>query len=155
MFLIHKWILCLWGYCRKAINKGIGVDNMHYLNDGLWKVLLLLFFILLPFLLMLSINIFSSRMVDSVALYMSKMHNWQPILLIWAKNWKDCIMCIDLASRENPKLTKLITQPLSFKFRCCVESKPSQTLQYFSHTCVDWTWHGYGYGYGVWKYEMI
>ncbi|PPD97362.1 hypothetical protein GOBAR_DD05575 [Gossypium barbadense] len=21
----------------KAINKGIGVDNMHYLNDGLWK----------------------------------------------------------------------------------------------------------------------
>ncbi|KAK3029999.1 hypothetical protein RJ639_038098, partial [Escallonia herrerae] len=22
----------------KAINKGIGVDNMHYLNDGLWKV---------------------------------------------------------------------------------------------------------------------
>lgn len=23
---------------RKAINKGIGVDNMHYLNDGLWKV---------------------------------------------------------------------------------------------------------------------
>ena len=23
----------------KSINKGIGVDNMHYLNDGLWKVL--------------------------------------------------------------------------------------------------------------------
>ncbi|XP_070024337.1 uncharacterized protein LOC107759207 [Nicotiana tabacum] len=23
----------------RAINKGIGVDNMHYLNDGLWKVL--------------------------------------------------------------------------------------------------------------------
>ncbi|KAJ0078972.1 hypothetical protein Patl1_22344 [Pistacia atlantica] len=23
---------------RKAINKGIGVDNMHYLNDGLWKM---------------------------------------------------------------------------------------------------------------------
>lgn len=23
---------------RKSINKGIGVDNMHYLNDGLWKV---------------------------------------------------------------------------------------------------------------------
>jgi hypothetical protein len=22
----------------KSINKGIGVDNMHYLNDGLWKV---------------------------------------------------------------------------------------------------------------------
>ncbi|KAK2965875.1 hypothetical protein RJ640_024717 [Escallonia rubra] len=22
----------------KAINKGIGVDNMHYLNDGLWKL---------------------------------------------------------------------------------------------------------------------
>ncbi|CAL9145942.1 unnamed protein product, partial [Musa hybrid cultivar] len=22
----------------KTINKGIGVDNMHYLNDGLWKV---------------------------------------------------------------------------------------------------------------------
>ncbi|XP_039029258.1 malignant T-cell-amplified sequence 1 homolog isoform X1 [Hibiscus syriacus] len=22
----------------KAINKGIGVDNMHYLNDGLWKM---------------------------------------------------------------------------------------------------------------------
>eukprot|EP00958_Prasinococcus_capsulatus_P017521 scaffold1978_cov381-Prasinococcus_capsulatus_cf.AAC.3 len=22
----------------KAINKGIGVDNMHHLNDGLWKV---------------------------------------------------------------------------------------------------------------------
>jgi PUA domain protein len=21
----------------RAINKGIGVDNMHYLNDGLWK----------------------------------------------------------------------------------------------------------------------
>ncbi|KAL2247335.1 UNVERIFIED_CONTAM: Malignant T-cell-amplified sequence 1 [Sesamum indicum] len=31
----------------RTINKGIGVDNMHYLNDGLWKVLssaLLLFF---------------------------------------------------------------------------------------------------------------
>lgn len=26
------------GCCRKSINKGIGVDNMHYLNDGLWKV---------------------------------------------------------------------------------------------------------------------
>ncbi|KAF3340657.1 Malignant T-cell-amplified sequence 2 [Carex littledalei] len=25
----------------KNINKGIGVDNMHYLNDGLWKVLTL------------------------------------------------------------------------------------------------------------------
>lgn len=25
--------------CRRNINKGIGVDNMHYLNDGLWKVL--------------------------------------------------------------------------------------------------------------------
>ncbi|RVW97862.1 60S ribosomal protein L18-2 [Vitis vinifera] len=24
----------------RAINKGIGVDNMHYLNDGLWKVLI-------------------------------------------------------------------------------------------------------------------
>ncbi|KAL0651069.1 hypothetical protein Bca4012_093760 [Brassica carinata] len=24
----------------KSINKGIGVDNMHYLNDGLWKVLI-------------------------------------------------------------------------------------------------------------------
>ncbi|AQK91308.1 Malignant T-cell-amplified sequence 1-A [Zea mays] len=24
----------------RTINKGIGVDNMHYLNDGLWKVLL-------------------------------------------------------------------------------------------------------------------
>ncbi|KAK4378896.1 hypothetical protein RND71_000758 [Anisodus tanguticus] len=23
----------------KAINKGIGVDNIHYLSDGLWKVL--------------------------------------------------------------------------------------------------------------------
>jgi PUA domain protein len=23
----------------KSINKGIGVDNMHYLNDGLWKTL--------------------------------------------------------------------------------------------------------------------
>ncbi|CAM6101469.1 unnamed protein product [Calypogeia fissa] len=23
----------------RAINKGIGVDNMHYLNDGLWKTL--------------------------------------------------------------------------------------------------------------------
>ncbi|BAT78868.1 uncharacterized protein HKW66_Vig0105030 [Vigna angularis] len=22
----------------KAINKGIGVDNLHYLNDGLWKM---------------------------------------------------------------------------------------------------------------------
>ncbi len=21
----------------KAINKGIGVDNLHFLNDGLWK----------------------------------------------------------------------------------------------------------------------
>jgi hypothetical protein len=26
------------GCCRRSINKGIGVDNMHYLNDGLWKV---------------------------------------------------------------------------------------------------------------------
>lgn len=25
----------------KSINKGIGVDNMHYLNDGLWKTTLL------------------------------------------------------------------------------------------------------------------
>jgi hypothetical protein len=24
--------------CRAKINKGIGVDNIHYLNDGLWKV---------------------------------------------------------------------------------------------------------------------
>ncbi|CAL5380968.1 unnamed protein product [Camellia sinensis] len=23
---------------KRAINKGIGVDNMHYLNDGLWKI---------------------------------------------------------------------------------------------------------------------
>ncbi|KAF3779323.1 Malignant T-cell-amplified sequence 1 [Nymphaea thermarum] len=23
----------------RAVNKGIGVDNMHYLNDGLWKVI--------------------------------------------------------------------------------------------------------------------
>ncbi|GLJ17882.1 hypothetical protein SUGI_0312790 [Cryptomeria japonica] len=23
----------------KSINKGIGVDNMHYLNDGLWKTI--------------------------------------------------------------------------------------------------------------------
>jgi PUA domain protein len=23
----------------RSINKGIGVDNMHYLNDGLWKTL--------------------------------------------------------------------------------------------------------------------
>lgn len=22
----------------KTINKGIGVDNIHYLNDGLWKL---------------------------------------------------------------------------------------------------------------------
>ncbi|KAG0466680.1 hypothetical protein HPP92_018260 [Vanilla planifolia] len=22
----------------RVINKGIGVDNMHYLNDGLWKI---------------------------------------------------------------------------------------------------------------------
>ncbi|KAL3728373.1 hypothetical protein ACJRO7_033027 [Eucalyptus globulus] len=22
----------------RAVNKGIGVDNMHYLNDGLWKM---------------------------------------------------------------------------------------------------------------------
>lgn len=21
----------------RAVNKGIGVDNVHYLNDGLWK----------------------------------------------------------------------------------------------------------------------
>ncbi|URD81653.1 60S ribosomal protein L18 [Musa troglodytarum] len=28
----------------KTINKGIAVDNMHYLNDGLWKVCFLLFF---------------------------------------------------------------------------------------------------------------
>jgi hypothetical protein len=26
------------GCCRRSNNKGIGVDNMHYLNDGLWKV---------------------------------------------------------------------------------------------------------------------
>uniref|UniRef100_A0A453GUY2 Uncharacterized protein n=1 Tax=Aegilops tauschii subsp. strangulata TaxID=200361 RepID=A0A453GUY2_AEGTS len=25
-------------FCRSTINKGIGVDNMHYLNDGLWKM---------------------------------------------------------------------------------------------------------------------
>ena len=22
----------------RAVNKGIGVDNIHYLNDGLWKL---------------------------------------------------------------------------------------------------------------------
>lgn len=22
----------------RAVNKGIGVENMHHLNDGLWKV---------------------------------------------------------------------------------------------------------------------
>ncbi|XP_057770576.1 uncharacterized protein LOC130990371 isoform X1 [Salvia miltiorrhiza] len=27
----------------RSINKGIGVDNMHYLNDGLWKVCTLCF----------------------------------------------------------------------------------------------------------------
>jgi PUA domain protein len=21
----------------RSVNKGIGVDNLHYLNDGLWK----------------------------------------------------------------------------------------------------------------------
>uniref|UniRef100_A0A2P2JYN7 Pseudouridine synthase and archaeosine transglycosylase domain-containing family protein n=1 Tax=Rhizophora mucronata TaxID=61149 RepID=A0A2P2JYN7_RHIMU len=25
----------------RTINKGIGVDNMHYLNDGLWKMVCL------------------------------------------------------------------------------------------------------------------
>lgn len=33
---LRSWVLCL--ACRRDINKGIGVDNMHYLNDGLWKV---------------------------------------------------------------------------------------------------------------------
>lgn len=23
---------------RKKVNKGIGIDTLHYLNDGLWKV---------------------------------------------------------------------------------------------------------------------
>lgn len=39
------WFLCYAGshsevllIFRKSINKGIGVDNLHYLNDGLWKV---------------------------------------------------------------------------------------------------------------------
>lgn len=36
-------VLCLWSMhllkcCSRTVNKGIGVDNMHYLNDGLWKV---------------------------------------------------------------------------------------------------------------------
>ena len=22
----------------KTINKGVGVDNIHYLNDGLWRI---------------------------------------------------------------------------------------------------------------------
>lgn len=37
-----KYFCCF----RKAINKGIGVDNLHYLNDGLWKVWLIYAFLL-------------------------------------------------------------------------------------------------------------
>ena len=22
----------------KSINKGVGIDNVHYLNDGLWRI---------------------------------------------------------------------------------------------------------------------
>ncbi|KAJ0014661.1 hypothetical protein Pint_19677 [Pistacia integerrima] len=55
--VVHTVLLCFWaimaegkqhalaiGFTKmsakdiKAINKGIGVDNMHYLNDGLWKM---------------------------------------------------------------------------------------------------------------------
>jgi hypothetical protein len=35
---MHANDLFVPGCCRRSINKGIGVDNMHYLNDGLWKV---------------------------------------------------------------------------------------------------------------------
>ena len=48
VFLLRDWCagkssnFCLLYFpccCRRAVNKGIGVDNMHYLNDGLWKVI--------------------------------------------------------------------------------------------------------------------
>ena len=44
-------------FCRRTINKGIGVDNMHYLNDGLWKVLVFLCIFLITFILWLQISI--------------------------------------------------------------------------------------------------
>jgi predicted ribosome-associated RNA-binding protein Tma20 len=28
----------LWCACSKSKNKGIGVDSIHYLNDGLWAM---------------------------------------------------------------------------------------------------------------------
>ncbi len=24
--------------CRLEVNKGVGIDNIHYLNDGLWHM---------------------------------------------------------------------------------------------------------------------
>lgn len=38
LFSLYYLNAFLFGIYRRAINKGIGVDNMHYLNDGLWKV---------------------------------------------------------------------------------------------------------------------
>ena len=35
----HYFLIAILLSCSKSMNKGIGVDNMHYLNDGLWKVL--------------------------------------------------------------------------------------------------------------------
>ena len=25
-------------FCRSKVNKGIGIENCHYLNDGLWQM---------------------------------------------------------------------------------------------------------------------
>lgn len=42
------WMMYFACCCSSSINKGIGVDNMHYLNDGLWKVFAL-YILMKPF----------------------------------------------------------------------------------------------------------
>ena len=32
------WYTCAVIYFRAKVNKGIGVENCHYLNDGLWHM---------------------------------------------------------------------------------------------------------------------
>ena len=38
VFLVSKFNLTMISSCRSSVNKGIGVENYHYLNDGLWML---------------------------------------------------------------------------------------------------------------------
>lgn len=34
----HPYVIFLYFIFRSKVNKGIGVENIHYLNDGLWQM---------------------------------------------------------------------------------------------------------------------